>query len=100
MKIGKITLDCALALEPDAATIECMARLQIAALERGGDLSIENASPALRGLIAASTREPLQPMPGPNHQVMMSSRPLSHMSYGGIDWVASSRMRAVSADRS
>ncbi len=51
MKIGKITLDCALAPEPDAATLECMARLQLAALERGGDLSIENASPALRGLI-------------------------------------------------
>jgi len=51
MKIGKITLDCALAPEPDAATIECMAHLQLAAIERGVDLSIENASPALRGLI-------------------------------------------------
>ena len=51
MKIGKITLDCALAPEPDAATIECMAHLQLAALEGGCDLSIENASPALRDLI-------------------------------------------------
>jgi hypothetical protein len=51
MKIGKITLDCASAPEPDAGTIECMAHLQLAATERGMDLSIENASPALRELI-------------------------------------------------
>jgi len=51
MTIGKITLDCALAPEPDAATIECMAHLQLAAIERGADLSIENASPQLRELI-------------------------------------------------
>jgi anti-anti-sigma regulatory factor len=51
MTIGKITLDCALAPEPDAAIIECMAHLQLAAIERGGDLSIENASPHLRELI-------------------------------------------------
>lgn len=51
MTIGKITLDCALAPEPDAATIECMAHLQLAAIERGADLSIENASPRLRELI-------------------------------------------------
>ena len=31
-------------------------------------------------------------MPGPNHQVRMSSRPESHRSNGGIDWVASSRI--------
>ena len=51
MTIGKITLDCALAPEPDAATIECLAHLQLAAIERGADLSIENASPNLRKLI-------------------------------------------------
>ena len=46
------------------------------------------------------TREPLQPMPGPNHHVKMSSRPRSHMSNGGIDCVASSRMSAVSRSMS
>ena len=51
MKIGKINLDCASAPEPDAGTIECMAYLQLAAIERGTELSIENASPALRDLI-------------------------------------------------
>jgi anti-anti-sigma regulatory factor len=51
MKIGKITLDCASAPRPDVATIECMAHVQLAAIERGADLSIENVSPALRDLI-------------------------------------------------
>ncbi len=51
MKIGKITLDCASAPEPDAASIECMAHLQLAAIQRGADLSIENASLRLRELI-------------------------------------------------
>ena len=51
MKIGKIILDCAWAPEPDAAAIECMAYLQLAAIVRGTELSIENASPALRDLI-------------------------------------------------
>ena len=51
MKIGTITLDCASAPEPDLSTIECMAYVQLAAIERGADLSIENASPALRLLI-------------------------------------------------
>ena len=46
------------------------------------------------------TREPWQPIPGPNHHVRMSSRPLSHMSYGGIDCVASSWMSEVSASMS
>ena len=43
------------------------------------------------------TREPWHPMPGPNHHLSTSSRPDSHMSNGGIDWVASSRISAVSA---
>jgi hypothetical protein len=51
MTIGTITVDCALAPEPDAETIECMAHLQLAAIERGADLSIMNASPQLRELI-------------------------------------------------
>ena len=39
-------------------------------------------------------------MPGPNHQVKMSSRPASHMSNGGIDCVASSWISDVSASMS
>ena len=46
------------------------------------------------------TRDPWQPIPGPYHHVRMSSRPLSHMSNGGIDWVASSWISEVSASRS
>ena len=42
----------------------------------------------------------IEPMPGPNHQRKMSSRPESHRSYGGIDCVASSRMSDVSASMS
>ena len=45
-------------------------------------------------------REPRQPAPGPTHQVRMSSRPLSHRSYGGIDCVASSWISDVSASMS
>jgi hypothetical protein len=51
MTIGPIILDCASAPEPDAATIECMAHLKLAAIGRGADLSIEKASPKLRELI-------------------------------------------------
>jgi anti-anti-sigma regulatory factor len=51
MTIGPIILDCASVPEPDAATIECMAHLQLAAIRRGADLSIERASPRLRELI-------------------------------------------------
>ena len=51
MTIGTIILDCASVPEPDAASIECMAHLQLAAIQRGADLSIENASPRLRELI-------------------------------------------------
>ena len=51
MTIGPIILDCASAPEPDAASIECMAHLQLAAIHRGTDLSIENPSPRLRELI-------------------------------------------------
>ena len=49
---------------------------------------------------AGTTREPLQPIPGPHHQVKMSSRPVSHSENGGIDWVASSWMSEVSASMS
>jgi ABC-type transporter Mla MlaB component len=52
MTIGPITLDCASVPEPDAGSIECMAHLQLAAIQRGADLSIENASVRLRELIA------------------------------------------------
>ncbi len=51
MTIGPIILDCASVPEPDAASIECMAHLHLAAIQRGADLSIENASPRLRELI-------------------------------------------------
>ena len=51
MTIGPIILDCASVPKPDAATIECMAHLQMAAIQRGADLLIENASPRLRELI-------------------------------------------------
>src|SRR5439155_26073656 len=48
-------------------------------------------------LTVGTSREPRQPAPGPNHQRNMSSRPLSHRSYGGIDCLASSRITDVSA---
>jgi len=51
MTIGPIILNCASVPEPDAASIECLAHLQLAAIERGADLSIENASPRLAELI-------------------------------------------------
>ena len=68
-------------------------------------------SPASFGLYCANagapfavtvgiTREPRQPIPGPNHQVRTSSRPLSHMSNGGIDWIASSRISESKASMS
>jgi len=51
MTIGPIILNCASVPEPDAASIECIARLQLSAIQRGAGLSIENASPRLRELI-------------------------------------------------
>ena len=39
----------------------------------------------------------MQPIPGPTHHAKMFSRPASHMSYGGIDWVASSWISDASA---
>ncbi len=51
MTLGPIILNCASVPEPDAASIECLAHLQLAAIERGADLSIENASPRLAELI-------------------------------------------------
>ena len=50
--------------------------------------------------VVGMTREPRHSAPGPTHHAKMSSRPLSHRSYGGIDWVASSWIRAVSASMS
>jgi anti-anti-sigma regulatory factor len=51
MKIGPIILDCASVPEPDAATVDCMARVRLAAQDRGTELRIENAGPRLRELI-------------------------------------------------
>ena len=50
--------------------------------------------------VVGITREPRQAAPGPSHQRKMSSRPVSQRSYGGIDCVASSWIRAVSASMS
>src|SRR6185437_9810891 len=50
--------------------------------------------------IVGTTREPEQPIPGPTHHLKMSSRPRSHMSYGGMDWIASSWISAVSLSMS
>ena len=49
---------------------------------------------ATAGVPLASTgsaREPRQPRPGPSIQVPMSAAPRSHISNGGMCWVASSR---------
>jgi anti-anti-sigma regulatory factor len=51
MAFGPIILDCASVLEPDVASIECIARVRLAARERGEELVIENAGPRLRELI-------------------------------------------------
>jgi hypothetical protein len=50
--------------------------------------------------IVGTTREALQPIPGPNHHANTSSRPRSQRSKGGIDCVASSWISAVSASMS
>ena len=44
----------------------------------------------------AMSLEPRQPIPGPRHHETMSSWVCSHISYGGIDQVASSRRSDVS----
>jgi hypothetical protein len=44
----------------------------------------------------AMSLEPRHPIPGPRHHARMSSCVCSHISYGGIDQVASSRRREVS----
>ena len=49
---------------------------------------------------AGSSFEPLHPIPGPTIQARMSSRPFIHMSNGGIDCDASSRISEVSASMS
>ena len=45
---------------------------------------------------SAMSFEPRQPIHGPRHHVRMSSCVCSHISYGGIDQVASSRRSEVS----
>jgi len=51
MTIGTITLDCAPMQEPDAGTIDRIARLQVAVRRNGGDLRLENANRSLLELI-------------------------------------------------
>jgi ABC-type transporter Mla MlaB component len=51
MTIGPINLDCALVPEPDAASLECIARVCLAAQDRAIEVRIENASPHMRELI-------------------------------------------------
>jgi len=51
MTIGTITLDCASMQEPDAGTIDRIARFQVAVRRNGGDLRLENASRSLLELI-------------------------------------------------
>src|SRR5206468_2220383 len=73
-------------LTADAVAVDALARIRLAARRLGREVRLRDASD-----------EPRQPMPGPTHQVRMSRRPLSHRSYGGIDCVASSWIRDVSA---
>lgn len=51
MEIGPIILDCASVPEPDLATIDCIARVQLVARERGGEVNLTNASARLRELL-------------------------------------------------
>jgi len=51
MTIGQIILDCASVPEPDAATVECIARIRLVARERGAEVRFENVSPRLRELL-------------------------------------------------
>ena len=46
--------------------------------------------PARRWPMWGMRREPCHPMPGPRNHVAISSRPWSHIEYGGIDWTTSS----------
>lgn len=51
MTIGTIILNCAPLDEPDAGTIDGIARLQMAVRRNGGDLRLENANRSLLELI-------------------------------------------------
>jgi hypothetical protein len=51
MKIGPIVLDCASVPEPDLATIDCIARIQLVARERGSEVRLDNPSPRLLELL-------------------------------------------------
>jgi anti-anti-sigma regulatory factor len=51
MRIGTIILDCAQLDEPNACTVEQIARFQLAARARGVDLRLANASRSLVDLI-------------------------------------------------
>jgi len=51
MTIGTIILDCAPMHEPDAGTIDRIARFQVAVRRNGGDLRLENANRSLLELI-------------------------------------------------
>ncbi|TMF46578.1 MAG: hypothetical protein E6I23_02320 [Chloroflexi bacterium] len=51
MTIGTIILDCAPLEEPDAGTIDQIARIQVAVQRGGCDLQLENASRSLVDLI-------------------------------------------------
>lgn len=51
MTIGTIILDCAAFNESDAGTIDCLARLQLAARRSGVDLRLDNANECLLELI-------------------------------------------------
>src|SRR3989304_1965169 len=105
-----ITIACDVgALVPDAVAVDALARLQLGARRLGLEIRLCRASrelqellafPGLRALVPCPAgggppRRPRQPIPGPSHQRRMSSRPLSHRSYGGIDCVASSWIREV-----
>ena len=51
MQVGSINVDCALMAQPDAATVDCIARVRLAANERRCDLRLDNVSPRLAELI-------------------------------------------------
>ena len=46
-----IRLDCASAPEPELGTVDCIARIQLAAGERAEEVRLENASPNLLELL-------------------------------------------------
>ena len=79
----------------DAAVKVLLVTGQGRAFCSGGDFGGNN-KPGPGGP-GATMREARHVIPGPNHHVRMSSRPASQRSNGGIDWVASSWIRAVSA---